>query len=123
MTKTDKKQGGALGRGLDALISKEYVKDSEPEPVKEEIIAEEPVKDLEKTVEVDVIHQKIVDAILEDVKKNPRVSFWSARTAAVLRFLRKTEPEFSISSEASILMEEAVKEKYPEIWEMFEEHI
>ncbi|MEL7670693.1 hypothetical protein [Methanobacterium sp.] len=123
MSKTDKKQGGALGRGLDALISKEYVKDSEVEPVKEEIVTEEPVKNLEEPAEVDVIHQKIIDAILEDVQKNPRVSFWSARTAAVLRFLRKTEPEFSISSEASLLMEEAVKEKYPEIWEMFEEHL
>ncbi|MGB9977650.1 hypothetical protein [Methanobacterium sp.] len=123
MSKIDKKQGGALGRGLDALISKEYVKDSKPEPVKEETIAKEPVKDLEELDEVDVIHQKIIDAILEDVRKNPRVSFWSARTAAVLRFLRKTEPEFSISSEASLLMEEAVKEKYPEIWEMFEEHL
>ena len=123
MSKTDKKQGGALGRGLDALISKEYVKDSEVEPVKEETVIEEPVEDLEEPVKVDVIHQKIIDAILEDVGKNPRVSFWSARTAAVLRFLRKTEPEFSISSEASLLMEEAVKEKYPEIWEMFEEHL
>ena len=123
MTKTDKKQGGALGRGLDALISKEYVKDSEGEPVKDENVTKEPLKDLEEPVEVDVIHQKIIDAILEDVGKNPRVSFWSARTAAVLRFLRKTEPEFSISSEASLLMEEAVKEKYPEIWEMFEEHL
>ncbi len=123
MTKSDKKQGGALGRGLDALISKEYVKDSETEAVKKELIAEDPVEDIEEPSEVNVIHQKIVDAILEDVKKNPRVSFWSARTAAVLRFLRKTEPEFSISSEASLLMEEAVKEKYPEIWEMFEEHM
>ena len=123
MTKTDKKQGGALGRGLDALISKEYVKDSEPEPAKEETVTKEPVENLEEPVEVDVIHQKIIDAILEDVRKNPRVSFWSARTAAVLRFLRKTEPEFSISSEASLLMEEAVKEKYPEIWEMFEDHL
>ena len=123
MTKTDKKQGGALGRGLDALISKEYVKDSEPEPVKEETVTKEPVENIEKPVVVDVIHQKIIDAILEDVGKNPRVSFWSARTAAVLRFLRKTEPEFSISSEASLLMEEAVKEKYPEIWEMFEDHL
>ena len=123
MTKTDKKQGGALGRGLDALISKEYVKDSEPEPVKEETVSKEPVENREEAAEVDVIHQKIIDAILEDVGKNPRVSFWSARTAAVLRFLRKTEPEFSISSEASLLMEEAVKEKYPEIWEMFEDHL
>ena len=123
MTKSDKKQGGALGRGLDALISKEYVKDSETETVKEETVAKEPVESIEEPVEVNVIHQKIIDAILEDVKKNPRISFWSARTAAVLRFLRKTEPEFSISSEASLLMEEAVKEKYPEIWEMFEEHL
>jgi histone H3/H4 len=81
------------------------------------------VESIEESAEVNVIHQKIIDAILEDVQKNPRVSFWSARTAAVLRFLRKTEPEFSISSEASLLMEEAVKEKYPEIWEMFEEHL
>ena len=26
---TDKKQGGALGRGLDALISKKYVKEDD----------------------------------------------------------------------------------------------
>ena len=118
MTKTNKKQGGALGRGLDALIKKDYVEDSEIETIKEE-----PKKDLEESAEVNGINEKIIEAILEDVGKNPRVSFWSARTAAVLRFLRKTEPEFSISSEASLLMEEAVKEKYPEIWELFEEHL
>lgn len=118
MAKNDKNQGGALGKGLDALISKEYVKDSETETPKEE-----PVKDLKGQNEINVIHEKIVDDILTDVRKNPRISFWSARTAAVLRFLRKTEPEFSISSEASLLIEEAVKEKYPEIWELFEEHL
>jgi len=118
MTKNDKNQGGALGRGLDALISKEYVKDSETEAPKEES-----EKDFEDQNELTKIHEKIVDDILTDVRKNPRISFWSARTAAVLRFLRKTEPEFSISSEASLLIEEAVKEKYPEIWELFEEHL
>ena len=118
MTKNDKKQGGALGRGLDALISKDYVKDSEAE-----ITKEDHEKDMEAPVEVNEINEEIVEAILNDVRKNPRVSFWSARTAAVLRFLRKTEPEFSISSEAFLLMEEAVKEKYPEIWELFEEQL
>jgi hypothetical protein len=116
MTKNDKNQGGALGRGLDALISKEYVKDSPAEIPKEEKI-------LDDQTEVAEINEKIVADILADVKKNPRISFWSAKTAAVLRFLRKTEPEFSISSEASLLIEEAVKEKYPEIWELFEEHL
>ena len=123
MAKNDKNQGGALGKGLDALISKKYVKDSEIEAPKAEIPKEMPLNDLETQAEVAKINEKIVEDILTDVKKNPRISFWSARTAAVLRFLRKTEPEFSISSEASILIEEAVKEKYPEIWEMFEEHL
>lgn len=114
MSKDDKK-GGALGKGLDALISKEYVKDEDTNSLLANNDLEVP-----KTKE---ISEKILEDILADVKKNPRISFWSARTAAVLRFLRKTEPEFSISSEASILMEEAIKEKYPEIWELFEEHL
>ncbi|MGZ7049847.1 MAG: hypothetical protein ACXVHO_07545 [Methanobacterium sp.] len=69
------------------------------------------------------LNDEIVEEILAEIKKNPRISLWSAKSAAVLRYLRKTEPEFSISSEASLLIEQAVKEKYPEIWELFEEHL
>ncbi|MBI5679434.1 MAG: hypothetical protein HZC47_00840 [Methanobacterium sp.] len=101
-------KSGALGRGLDALISKKYVKESEN-------------KDASK--DNHQLNEKIVEDILADVKKNPRISLWSAKSAAVLRFLRKTEPEFSISSEASLLIEEAVKEKYPEIWVVFEDKV
>ena len=36
-------------------------------------------------------------------------------------YLRKTEPEFSISKEASKLIDDAVSKKYPEIWELFED--
>ena len=44
-----------------------------------------------------------------------------SRSAAVFRYLRKTEPEFSISREASILIDDAVSKKYPEIWDLFED--
>lgn len=57
--------------------------------------------------------------VIEVVEKNPRITLWSAQSAAVLRYIRKTEPEFSISKEASKLVEEAIMEKYPEIWEKF----
>ena len=69
------------------------------------------------------LNEEVIDGVLAEIKKNPRISLWSAKSAAVLRYLRKTEPEFSISSEASLLIEKAVKEKYPEIWELFEERI
>jgi hypothetical protein len=64
---------------------------------------------------------KRVEAVLIEVKKNPRISLWSARSAAVLRYLKKTQPEFSISKEASSLIEEAVKDRYPEIWDIFDD--
>lgn len=63
--------------------------------------------------------EKLVDEVIETVENNPRITLWSARSAAVLRYLRKTEPEFSISSEASNLIDAAIAEKYPEIWTLF----
>jgi hypothetical protein len=63
----------------------------------------------------------IFEGVVLEVRKNPRISLWSAKSAAVFRFLKKTKPAFSISKEASVLIEEAVQQKYPEIWELFED--
>ncbi|WP_405294587.1 AAA family ATPase [Methanobrevibacter sp.] len=67
------------------------------------------------------VQKEHVDDVKKIVDKNPRITLWSSRSSAVLRYLRKTEPEFSISKEASILIEEAVSKKYPEIWELFKD--
>ncbi|MCC7553020.1 MAG: AAA family ATPase [Methanobacteriaceae archaeon] len=66
------------------------------------------------------INQELTDKVIEEVKKNPRITLWSVRSAAVFRYLRKTEPEFSISKEASKLIDEAVSSKYPDIWKLFD---
>ena len=63
--------------------------------------------------------EKNISEIIETVEKNPRITLWSAKSAAVLRYLRKTQPEFSISKEASRLIDEAIAEEYPEIWTLF----
>lgn len=68
----------------------------------------------------EVKKQENVAEVLDIVDKNPRITLWSSRSAAVFRYLRKTEPEFSISREASILIDEAVSKKYPEIWKLFD---
>ena len=72
-------------------------------------------KDTQRNGQPDVAEVKQI------VDKNPRITLWSSRSSAVFRYLRKTEPEFSISKEASILIEEAVSKKYPEIWALFED--
>ncbi len=71
--------------------------------------------------EADDAETQRINIVYSDVKKNPRITLWSSRSAAVLRYLKKTQPEFSISKEASKLIEGAVKEKYPEIWDLFDD--
>lgn len=94
-------QKKGLGMGLDALIQSRTRK--------------EPEKDTGKDDDARI------QEVIREVKKNPRVTLWSARSAAVLRYLKKTQPEFSISREASALIEQAVRDKYPDIWELFSE--
>ncbi len=142
---TTRKKESALGKGLDALIRSDFTDEKKKEQ-KSKILNNEPQRkgkvsvdltksndgDNNKTLEQlenksedkDIkssLDQTMVENVILEVKKNPRISLWSAKSAAVLRLLKKTKPEFSISKEASALIEEAVKDKYPEIWEEFED--
>ena len=116
---------------------------NDDEIIEEKIIEKESVENIDSTVnlneensssaqineasndikEVDSLlsekEEKLIDEVIETVENNTRITLWSARSAAVLRYLRKTEPEFSISNEASNLIDAAIAEKYPEIWTLF----
>jgi hypothetical protein len=148
---TSRKKESALGRGLDALIRTDLTdeKKSEDETENKEVskistsrlrrkkntngsttksnsseAKNKKSKDLkteEKKGIQNTLDQTLVENVILEVRKNPRISLWSAKSAAVLRLLKKTKPEFSISKEASALIEEAVKDKYPELWEEFED--
>ena len=78
-------------------------------------------EDVQISQEIKIQEEHIAE-VKEIVDKNPRITLWSSRSSAVFRYLRKTEPEFSISKEASILIDEAVSKKYPEIWALFDDY-
>jgi hypothetical protein len=122
-----KKSDNALGKGLDALIRSNYLDEEEVKEKTDKTKLEKTQK-IEDEAENKVnsvqtinFDEGVINEVLLDVHKNPRISLWSAKSAAVLRFLKKTKPEFSISNEASTLIEEAVKDRYPDIWMIFEE--
>jgi hypothetical protein len=141
---TQRKRESALGRGLDALIRP----DTNDEVDKSEELKAKEVKPKESSEQKNrrrkvsksssnktkkskipstkketkpTVEDILVENVIMEVRKNPRISLWSAKSAAVLRLLKKTKPEFSISKEASALIEDAVKDKYPDLWEVFEE--
>jgi len=144
---TIRKKESALGKGLDALIRPDFTDEKKKEQkskistnerrrkdkVKSDLTKSNKYRDNNnKTLEhlenksngkdiKNSADQTLVENVILEVRKNPRISLWSAKSAAVLRLLKKTKPEFSISKEASALIEEAVKDKYPELWEEFKD--
>lgn len=125
MTRKKTKSTG-LGMGLDALIKSKTRDKKEPKDeflVKEKKSVYKPKKEdmLRKPDSKMAADPQKLKKVTSEVEKNPRITLWSARSAAVLRYLKKTQPEFSISKEASELIEGAVQEKYPEIWELFKD--
>jgi hypothetical protein len=141
---TQRKRESALGRGLDALIRPDAndeevnsaevkVKELKPKSSDKQSNRVKKVKkssdknkaelstiDSTKKKSSFSVEDTLVENVILEVRKNPRISLWSAKSAAVLRLLKKTKPEFSISKEASALIEDAVKDKYPDLWEVFE---
>ena len=118
---------GALGMGLDALIRKP-AKKKEEEKKEQTKQKNETTKKTRKNNKSNkknnnniTLDKKKIEEIRNEVEKNPRISLWSTKSAACLKYLKKTTPEFSISNEASIILDEAIKNKYPQIWELFED--
>jgi hypothetical protein len=64
--------------------------------------------------------QHTLDLAVSQGCKDPRISAYSPLVMSVLRYLRKTTPEFSMSEVASSLLEDAIREKYPELSEQVE---
>jgi hypothetical protein len=117
-----KKTGGALGKGLDALIKREEpTTETDEKPTGEKRPRKKSKSSPTSDAKSKTANDPTIQAVLVEVNKNPRISLWSARSAAVLRFLKKTRPEFSISKEASALIEAAVEDKYPDIWKLFQD--
>ena len=66
------------------------------------------------------IDPRALNAAIAQGRKDPRISTYSPFVMSVLRYLRKTTPEFSMSEMASDLLENAIREKYPELSEQIE---
>ena len=51
------------------------------------------------------------------------IAIWSPKISAVMWYLKKTTPEFSISDEARVILEEGLEKKYPELFQRVKEEM
>ncbi|MEI2760946.1 hypothetical protein [Methanothrix soehngenii] len=63
------------------------------------------------------LNLKALGEAVEGANSNRQsIAIWSPKISAVMWYLKKTTPEFSISEEARTILEEGLEKKYPELF-------
>jgi hypothetical protein len=70
-------------------------------------------------IKADTLNLKALGEAVKGAKTGNRqtVAVWSPKISAVLWYLKKTTPEFSISDEARTILEKGLEKKYPELFQ------
>ena len=68
------------------------------------------------------LNSKALGEAVKGANSNRRsIAIWSPKISAVMWYLKKTTPEFSISEEARAILEEGLEKKYPELFQKVKE--
>ena len=68
------------------------------------------------------LNPKALGEAVEGANSNRQsIAIWSPKISAVMWYLKKTTPEFSISEEARAILEEGLEKKYPELFQKVKE--
>ncbi|MCC7570304.1 hypothetical protein KO465_03080 [Candidatus Micrarchaeota archaeon] len=68
------------------------------------------------------LNSKALGEAVEGANSNRQsIAIWSPKISAVMWYLKKTTPEFSISEEARAILEEGLEKKYPELFQKVKE--
>jgi hypothetical protein len=117
-----KKEGSQSG----ALTHESRDKNHKPQNRDEQVVSREPrvitpeASLIKHEPGIKTMDSHTLELAVSQGCKDPRISAYSPFVMSVLRYLRKTTPEFSMSEVASSLLEDAIREKYPELSEQVE---
>ncbi len=117
-----RKETGGKASMMD-LIEKKMDKKAEQsitsQDISSQVVSQDINVNLTNSTSSQVINSTLVkESVRVAYQKRPRVSFWSPRVSAIMYYLKKTIPDFSKSEEVETLLEEALSEKYPELYEI-----
>ena len=68
------------------------------------------------------IDPQILQQALNEADAKSKITIWNPEVSAVLRYMQLTTVRYSMSKEASVLLEKAVKKAYPDVWRAVKEN-
>lgn len=82
------------------------------------------VKDKGLGSKAETLNLKALGEAVKGANSNRQtVAVWSPKISAIMWYLKKTTPEFSISNEARSILEEGLERKYPELFQKVKEEM
>jgi hypothetical protein len=123
-SKTSKPEGlDSKDEGLDlndkALDLKHEGDEPKPSDLKDKRLSS---KDKGLNLKVETLSLKALGEAVKGANSNRQsIAIWSPKISAVMWYLKKTTPEFSISEEARAILEEGLEKKYPELFQKVKE--
>ena len=82
------------------------------------------IKDKGLELKAETLNIKALGDALKGANSNRQsIAVWSPKISAIMWYLKKTTPEFSISDEARTILEEGLEKKYPELFQKIKEEM
>jgi hypothetical protein len=82
------------------------------------------LKDKGLVLKAETLNLKALGDAVKGANSNRQsIAVWSPKISAILWYLKKTTPEFSISDEARTILEEGLEKKYPELFQRIKEEM
>jgi hypothetical protein len=82
------------------------------------------LKDKGLDIEPNTLNLKALGDAVKGANSNRQsIAVWSPKISAIMWYLKKTTPEFSISDEARTILEEGLEKKYPELFQKIKEEM
>ena len=82
------------------------------------------LKDKGLDIEPNTLNLKALGDAVKGANSNRQsIAVWSPKISAIMWYLKKTTPEFSISDEARMILEEGLEKKYPELFQKIKEEM
>ena len=82
------------------------------------------IKDKGLDIKADTLNLKALGDAVKGANSNRQsIAVWSPKISAIMWYLKKTTPEFSISEEARAILEEGLEKKYPELFRKVKEEM
>ena len=66
---------------------------------------------------VDILDSTALEEAIKEANKKPKLGVYSPLAAAMLRYKAITTPRYSMGSELRIVIEQALKEAYPQLYD------